>query len=88
MPKRHLFYRFVKDYKQWALPYMDYVHFTQNLSSPTPDGFNFPSEYVGQYGCYDAVRHVYANSSHLKHLLNEKDGSIHISKKNFGIEME
>jgi len=59
MPKRHLFTRFVKDFKEFSLKQMDYVHYTVPINQANSNGFVFPSEYVGQYGVYDAVKHVY-----------------------------
>ena len=68
-PKRHFMNRFVKDYKQWALKYFDFVHYTIPMQTPTPERFEFPSEYCGQYGVYEAVRHLYAKDRELKGLL-------------------
>ena len=69
MPQRHYFTRFQKDMKQWAQKYIDYIHFTTNLTSEMQDGFQFPSEYVGQYGCYEAIKHIYKHTPNLEHLL-------------------
>jgi hypothetical protein len=59
LPKRHYYNRFVKDMKQWSLPYVDFMHFTIPLDPANVGGFKFPGEYVGQYGVYDAVKHLY-----------------------------
>ena len=60
MPQRHYFNRFVRDFKQWTQKYVDYMHYTVPLTTPTFDGFEFPSEFVGQYGVYEAVKHIYS----------------------------
>jgi len=31
LPRRHYYNRFVKDFKQWALKYFDFVHYTVPL---------------------------------------------------------
>ncbi len=50
------------------------------------DGFQFPGEYCGQYGVYEAVRHLMSRSAEHKHLL--KDDSMYISRNHFASEME
>lgn len=47
MPKRHIFTRFVRDMKEFTLPYIDYCHYTVPLNTANQNGFVFPSEYVG-----------------------------------------
>jgi hypothetical protein len=37
------------------------MHYTIPLFTPVPDGFRFPSIYVGQYGVYDAIKHLFKN---------------------------
>ena len=59
MPKRHIFTRFVRDFKEFTLPKIDYCHYTVPLTTANNNGFVFPGEYVGQYGIYEAVKHVY-----------------------------
>jgi len=59
MPKRHIFTRFVKDFKEFTLKQVDYCHYTTPINSANTNGFVFPGEYIGQYGVYDAVKHVY-----------------------------
>jgi hypothetical protein len=72
--------------QQWATKYLDYIHFTTNLTQVAQDGFLFPSEFVGQFGCYDAIRHVYKSSKQLEHLA--KSDSVLVSRQNFGIDLE
>ena len=86
LPQRHFHNRFVKDYKQWALKYFDFVHYSLPQTSPTADGFQFPGEYVGQYGVYDAVKHIYSQTKELQPLL--KDESLFINKSFFASDME
>ena len=61
MPTRMLHSRFVKDFRQFTLQYVDYMAYTIPLFTATQDGFRFPSTYVGQYGVYDAIRHLIKN---------------------------
>jgi hypothetical protein len=41
------------------------MHFTVPLQAGTADGFQFPSEYCGKYGVYEAVKHLYSQSKEL-----------------------
>ena len=86
MPKRHFHNKFIKDYKQWALNYFDFVHHTLPLNDATPDGFTFPGEYVGQYGVYEAVKHLYSQTKELKPLLKEE--SLLVNRKFFSSDLE
>ena len=65
---------------------MDFVHYTLPLVSGTADGFQFPGEYAGQYGAYDAIRHIYSQSKELTPLLKEE--SLFINKKHFASDLE
>ena len=47
MPKRHFYNRFVKDLQQWALKYIDFMHFTVGINYNSSGVFKFPGEYVG-----------------------------------------
>ena len=51
------------------------------MTAPTADGFTFPGEYCGQYGVYEAVRHLYSQSKELRPLLKEE--SLYVNKKFF-----
>ena len=86
MPKRHIFTRFVRDFKEFTLPKIDYCHYTVPLQTANNNGFVFPGEYVGQYGTYEAVKHVYQSNESLKHLVNAED--LLVSKRYFASEME
>ena len=86
LPQRHFHNKFVKDYKQWALKYFDFVHYQIPMTHATPDGFKFPGEYVGQYAVYEAIRHIYQQSKELKHLLKEE--SLFINKNFFASDLE
>jgi hypothetical protein len=59
MPKRHIITRFVRDFKEFTLPMIDYCHYTVPLQTANSNGFKFPGEYLGQYGTYEAIKHVY-----------------------------
>ena len=63
MPKRHYLNRFVRDFRQWTEKYVDYMHYTVPLTSATGDNYKFPSEYIGQYGVYEAIKHIYSKNS-------------------------
>lgn len=87
MPKRHYLNRFVRDMKDWSERYVDYMHYTVPLRAP-PSGYSFPSEYIGQYGVFEAVRHIYESSSSLKHLVSQDGSELHVSKKYFSTDSE
>ena len=70
-PQRHFLTRFVKDFKEFTLKQVDYAHYTVPINPANSNGFVFPSQYVGQYGVYEAIKHVYSQTQALKHLLKE-----------------
>ena len=39
IPQRHFYTKFIKDYKQWAQKYFDYIHYTIPIPQVTSDGF-------------------------------------------------
>jgi len=86
MPQRHIFTRFVRDFKEFTLKQVDFCHYTVPLNTVNSNGFVFPSEYVGQYGIYDAVKHVYNSSSNLKGLV--QGDHILANTKYFSADME
>ena len=47
MPKRHIYTRFIRDFKEFTLPKIDYCHYTVPLQTANNNGFVFPGEYVG-----------------------------------------
>ncbi len=57
------------------------MHYTVPLVTGTTEGFQFPGEYVGQYGVYEAVKRIYENVPELKHLIN--DETLYVSKEHF-----
>ena len=65
---------------------MDFVHYTVPLQVANSNGFVFPSEYIGQYGVYDAVKHVYQSSKTLSGLV--KDDYLLTDKRYFSSDME
>ena len=81
MPQRHYLNRVVNYFKQWMFKYVDYAHYTVPLSTPTGDGFKFPGEYIGQYGAYEAVKHIYESNPAMSHLVNEN--SLYVSDRYF-----
>lgn len=86
MPQRQIFTRFVRDMKQFTLPTIDYCHYTVPLTTSHSNGFVFPGEYVGQYGVYEAVKHVYERTESMKELLY--DEHILVNKRYFAADME
>lgn len=86
LPRRHFHNRYIKDYKQWATKYVDFVHYTIPQSYSTADGFQFPGEHCGQYGTYDAVHHLYSQTKELRPLLKEE--SLLVNRKFFAADLE
>lgn len=85
-PQRHFWTRFVKDFRQFSLQYFDFVHYSINQVTAVPDGFRFPSQYVGQHGVYEALRHLMENDAQSKSQLGEN--SIKLSKKTLAADTE
>ena len=73
--------------RKWSEKYVDYMHYTVPLKAGIAAGYEFPSDYVGQYGTWEAVKHIYTNS-HLKHLLSADGDELYISKRYFATEAE
>ncbi len=88
MPKRHFVDRFVRDMRTWNEKHVDFMHFTVPLRAPVQDGYQFPSEYIGQYGVYDAVHHIYSKNASLSHLIKEDGKSLLTSKKYMAADLE
>ena len=88
MPQRHYFNRFVKDFKNYTEKYIDYMHYTVPLVTGQSGGYKFPSEYVGPYGVYDALKHIYSKSRHLSHLVHSNGSELHVSKRYFASDLE
>ena len=87
MPQRHYLNRFVRDMRNWTEQYVDFMHYTVPLTTGVGGGYKFPSEYMGQYGVFEAVRHIY-NSTGLKHLVSKDGSELHVSKKYFSTDSE
>lgn len=88
MPQRHYVNRFVRDFRQWTEKYVDHMHFTVPLQTGTGDGYKFPSEYIGQYGVYEAVKHIYSRNANLAHLVTNEGNNLHLSRKYFAPDLE
>ncbi len=88
MPKRHYLNRFVRDMRNWSEKYVDFMHYTVPLVTGLPSGYKFPAEYMGQYGVFEAVRHIYQSSRTLRHLVSEDGSEIHLSKRYFTTDSE
>ena len=88
MPQRHFLSRFVRDMRSWSEKYIDYMHYTVPLTTGIGAGYKFPSEYMGQYGTFEAVRHIYESSPQLKHLVSDCGAELHVSKRYFSTDIE
>jgi len=86
MPQRHFYTRFARDLKEFSQQYVDYAHYTVPLTTANTNGFVFPGEYVGQYGVYDAIKHVYEKTSSMKGLV--QDDHLLVNKRYFSSDME
>ena len=86
MPKRHIYTRFVRDFKEFTLPKIDYCHYTVPLTTANTNGFVFPGEYVGQYGAYEALKHVYQSNESMKHLV--EDDYLLVNRRYFTTDVE
>ena len=74
--------------RNWSEKYVDFMHYTVPLVTSLPSGYKFPSEYMGQYGVFEAVRHIYQSSRTLGHLVSEDGTEIHLSQRYFTTDSE
>ena len=89
MPQRHYLNRFVRDFRRWTEQYVDFMHYTVPLRTSVDGGhYKFPSEYMGQYGAYEAVRHIYQSSESLRGLVSADGSELHVSQRYFATDME
>ena len=88
MPQRHYLNRFVRDFRDWTQKYVDFMHYTVPLRTGVGADWQFPCEYMGQYGVYEAVKHIYSTSDRLKGLVNHDGSELHVSKNYFATDME
>lgn len=51
--------------------FCDTVFYTYALKTINRRFYNFPSQYIGQYGAYDAIRHIYQKSGLFNHYVKE-----------------
>jgi len=72
----------------WTEKYLDYMHYTVPLKTAIPGGYEFPGEYVGQTGTYEAIKHIYSSSSQLSTLVDSENGDLHVSKRYFATDLE
>ena len=63
------------------------MHYTVPLKTAVGGKYEFPGEYIGQYGTYEAVKHIYSRTNALKHLLSD-NGDLHVSKRYFTSDIE
>jgi len=86
MPQRHYLNRFTRHFRQWTQKYIDVAHATTPLTTASTDGFKYPGNYVGQYGTYEAVSHIYKSNPHMSHLV--KENSLYVSNRYFAADLE
>ena len=88
MPQRHYLNRFVRDFRNWTERYVDFMHYTVPLTTAVGGNYKSPSEYMGQYGSYEAIRHIYRSSEKLRSLVSADGSELHINKKFFASDLE
>ena len=86
MPSRQIWTRFVRDFKEFSLKKIDYCHYTVPLNTANSNNFVFPGEYVGQYGTYEAVKHIYESTPSMNHLL--EDDHLLVNRRYFAADVE
>ena len=64
------------------------MHYTVPLKSGVGAGWEFPAKYIGQYGVFEAVRHIYQRSAQLRQLVSEDGNELHVSKRYFSNDCE
>jgi lipid A disaccharide synthetase len=62
------------------------MHYTVPITTATADGYIFPGEYVGQYGAYEAIKHLFSQSDEHKGLAKEEH--LLINKNHFAVDLE
>jgi hypothetical protein len=62
------------------------MHYTIPMRTAIPSGYFFPGQFVGQYGVYDAVKHLMSNDPEKKHLVGKSN--ISLSNKYFAGDIE
>ena len=80
--------RFMRDLRDYHLKYIDFMHYTVPLVTCVGANWKFPSEYMGQYGVFEAVRHIYRQSSQLRSLVSEDGSELHVSQRYFSTDTE
>lgn len=85
-PSRHYYNRFIRDFRQYHQEYFDYMHYTIPSRVAIPSGYFFPGQFVGQYGVYDAVRHLLSKDPERKHFVGKN--TISLSNKYFAGDLE
>lgn len=81
MPQRHYLNRFTRHFRTWTQKYIDVAHSTTPLVTNQGGGFKYPGLYIGQYGAYEAVSHIYKSNPSMSHLVTEN--SVYVSNKYF-----
>lgn len=62
------------------------MHYTTPITTGNYTGYQFPGQYCGQYGVYDALNHVYSKYQPLSHL--KLEDHILLSRKYFAMDTE
>jgi hypothetical protein len=85
MPQRHYWNKWARDMRKWSLKYVDYMHYEIPATLKQVDGFEMPSDHMGQYAVYDSIRHVFSKTEFKGQLM---DNSMLVSKRYQAAEME
>lgn len=88
MPQRHYLNRFVRDFRDWTTKYVDFMHYTVPLRTAAGADYQFPCEFMGQYGVFEAVKHIYENTYNLHGLILDDGSELAVSKRYFASDME
>ena len=64
------------------------MHYTVPLTTFVGGDYKFPSEYMGQYGVFEAIRHIYKESNMFQHLVSADGSELHVSQKYFPTDCE
>jgi hypothetical protein len=78
-PDVYLLTNTVRHWEENFKYFCDIAFYTYALRQINRRWFVFPSHYIGQYGSYDALKHIYIKSGLFNHLV--KENSIYVSRE-------
>lgn len=85
-PQRHYYNRFMKDMRKWDEKRLDFMHYSTPLATGNSTNYRFPGQFCGQYGVYDALKHVMENYKPMSHLVQQDH--VLLSQKYFAMDTE